>query len=342
MTPQLAVVAEGLEKTFPAKGGGVRALCGVSLQVPEGTVLGLLGPNGAGKTTAVGILTTLLRADAGHAEVAGIDVARDPAGVRRRIGLAGQFAAIDENLTGLENLSLVGQLNHLARPDVRSRAAELLEQFGLAEAADRLAKTYSGGVRRRLDLAAALVARPPILFLDEPTTGLDPRSRVDLWGVIEVLVADGTTLLLTTQYREEADRLADRISVVDHGEVIAEGTAAELKRRLGATVIEAKFADAAGAEAGIRVLAGLSDSEPGRDNLTVRLSTVDGPATLAQVVRQLDAQGVTVTGLQIREPSLDDVFLELTGHRAEEAEETADDAPDKPGRRRRRRGRDAA
>jgi ABC-2 type transport system ATP-binding protein len=329
-----AVIAEDVVKTFK---GGVRALDGVSLSVQRGTVLGLLGPNGAGKTTMVSILTTLLRADSGRAEVDGVDVLRNPAEARRRIGLAGQFAAVDANLTGRENLTLVGKLNHLPKADAKARAGELLEQFGIAEAGDRLAKTYSGGMRRRLDLGAALVARPPVLFLDEPTTGLDPRSRVDLWRVIEGLVADGTTLLLTTQYLEEADRLANHISVVDHGRVIAEGTSAQLKARLGETVIEVRLPDEPAAQQAESTLTGITDHAPARDGSTVRLTTGDGPALLSEVVRRLDAASVAVAGLEVREPSLDDVFLELTGHVAEEARADADE---KSGRGRKRKGRD--
>jgi ABC-2 type transport system ATP-binding protein len=306
-------MADGLVKTF---GRDVRALDGVSLEVQQGTVLGLLGPNGAGKTTTVDILTTLLLPDAGRAEVAGIDVLRDPAAVRRNIGLAGQYAAVDENLTGAENLTLVGRLNHLPTAQAKTRATELLERFGLSDAAGRTAKTYSGGMRRRLDLAAALVARPPVLFLDEPTTGLDPRSRIDLWGVIEDLVREGTSLLLTTQYLEEADRLADRISVVDHGLVIAEGTSAELKAQLGGAVVEIRMADTAEAERVVRALAG-AFGEVGADDEFVRVPAAEGTTTLTEVVRRLDAEGITARGLQLREPSLDDVFLTLTGHAAE-------------------------
>jgi ABC-2 type transport system ATP-binding protein len=330
------VVADDLVKTF---GQEVRALDGVSLEVQEGTVLGLLGPNGAGKTTTVDILTTLLLPDSGRAEVAGIDVLRDPEAVRRSIGLAGQYAAVDENLTGAENLTLVGRLNHLTTRLSRSRAAELLERFELSDAAGRTAKTYSGGMRRRLDLAAALVARPPVLFLDEPTTGLDPRSRIELWGVIEDLVREGTTVLLTTQYLEEADRLADRISVVDRGRVIAEGTSAELKGRLGGAVVEVRLADAAEADRVVGALSGAGGAEATVDDDLVRVPAGDGTATLAEVVRRLDAEGVQARGLQLREPSLDDVFLSLTGHAAEDTASAPDTAATKGRGRKERSGR---
>jgi len=333
--PAPAVLADALVKTF---GGTVRALDGVSLEVQPGTVLGLLGPNGAGKTTAVRVLTTLLRPDSGRAEVAGIDVLANPEAVRRSIGLAGQYAAVDENLTGRENLVLVGRLNHLPKAECSERAAQLLDRFGLSDAGDRQAKTYSGGMRRRLDLSAALVARPPVLFLDEPTSGLDPRSRNDLWGVIEELVGDGTTLLLTTQYLEEADRLADRIAVVDHGKVIAEGTATELKQRLGGTVVEVVLADETAAAAVVALLAEAGDAAPIRDGATVRVGAAQGAAVLLDVVRRLDAQGITPTGLQLREPSLDDVFLSLTGRAAEADAETGE----APRRARGRRGKKAA
>jgi len=318
-----AIVARDLVKVF---GKDVRALDGVSLEVQRGTVLGLLGPNGAGKTTAVNILTTLLRPDSGVAEVAGFDVLRQPAQVRGSIGLAGQYAAVDENLTGAENLTLIGRLNHLPTATCRARAAELLDRFALADAAGRPAKTYSGGMRRRLDLAAALVAHPPVLFLDEPTTGLDPRSRIDLWNVIESLVREGTTVLLTTQYLEEADRLADRISVVDHGRVIAEGTSSELKARLGGAVVEVRMADAEEARRADAALAGAGAGEATLDDQVVRVPAVAGTSTLTEVVRRLDAAGLVARSLQLREPSLDDVFLSLTGHVAEQEDATEDGA----------------
>ncbi len=335
-----AIMAEDLVKTY---GPQVRALDGVSLEVQPGTVLGLLGPNGAGKTTAVRVLTTLLRPDSGRAEVAGIDVLSDPAAVRRSIGLAGQNAAVDENLTGRENLVLVGRLNHLSKAEAGDRAGQLLDRFGLADAGGRRAKTYSGGMRRRLDLSAALVARPPVLFLDEPTTGLDPRSRIELWGVIEELVSEGVTLLLTTQYLEEADRLTNRISVVDHGQVIAEGTSQELKARLGSTVVEVRLADDPAAEKAAAALDGAGDRAPTREGTVVRVSTEAGPATLSEVVRRLDTAGLTAVGLELREPSLDDVFLSLTGRAAEtETEIGADTDGDTPQRGRGRRGRRSA
>jgi ABC-2 type transport system ATP-binding protein len=316
-----AILAEGLVKHF----GAVCALDGVSLAVSAGTVLGLLGPNGAGKTTAVRILTTILKPDSGHAEILGVDVTRDPDRVRSTIGLAGQYAAVDENLTGGENLRLMGRLTHQPKAVIRPRADELLERFRLADAADRPVRTYSGGMRRRLDLAAALVHRPPVLFLDEPTTGLDPRSRLDLWGVIEELVADGGTLLLTTQYLEEADRLADRIAVVDHGTVVAEGTAAELKAQLGNTIIHVDLHVDADIDAAKTALADVGPVDIADDRRSVEVKVTDGGASLLETVRRLDAAAITPTSLSVREPSLNDVFLTLTGHSAVEGSDPEED-----------------
>jgi daunorubicin resistance ABC transporter ATP-binding subunit len=309
-----AIAAQGLTKRF----GEVEALAGIDFAVPAGSVFGLLGPNGAGKTTAVRILTTILRPDGGHAEVLGIDVVRHPQAVRERIGLAGQYAAVDENLTGRENLRLIGRLTHLPKPAIAERGAELLDSFGLTHAADRPAKTYSGGMRRRLDLAAALVHTPPVLFLDEPTTGLDIASRRDLWKVIEELVAAGTTVLLTTQYLEEADRLADQLAVIDRGLVIAEGTPAELKAQAGTTRIEIRLDGPEGAADAARTLAASGQANPTVTNDTVELATSNGSATVVEVLRTLDHAGINPLGITVREPSLDDVFLHLTGHRAED------------------------
>lgn len=313
MASEPAIVADNLVKVFRAK-RMVRALDGVSLSVERATVLGLLGPNGAGKTTAVRILTTILSPDSGHGRVLGHDVVAEADVVRRLIGLAGQYATVDENLTARENLRMVGRLSHLQKTTTLGRTDELLEQFDLTEAANRPLKTYSGGMRRRLDLAAALMGRPPVLFLDEPTSGLDPQSRQGLWEVIEALVKDGTTLLLTTQYLEEADRLANRIVVVDHGRVIAEGTPAELKAELGATVITVTVADDATAARTAELVSSLAPRRPVVDGSTVALTVERGAAVATEVLRTLDQQGIEVLGLAMREPSLDDVFLRLTGH----------------------------
>jgi ABC-2 type transport system ATP-binding protein len=311
----LAVDAHDLVKVFPR--GNVRALDGVSLQVEAGTVVGLLGPNGAGKTTAVRILSTILSPDSGSATILGHDVVKEADTVRRIIGLAGQNAAVDENLTGRENIRMVARLCHMSKPDSISRAEELLENFGLMEAGNRTLKTYSGGMRRRLDLAAALVARPPVLFLDEPTTGLDPQSRNDLWLVIEDLVAAGTTVLLTTQYLEEADRLANNIVVVDHGKVIANGSPAELKATLGTSVISITLSDPDVATRAAGLLTSLSAKAPVLDGKFVELTVEDGPKVAVEALRALDAAQIPIAGLALREPSLDDVFLSLTGHKAE-------------------------
>jgi ABC-2 type transport system ATP-binding protein len=310
-----AISVKGLVKSF----GDVRALDGVDFEVAPGTILGLLGPNGAGKTTAVRVLTTLLRADAGEVRVVGLDATRDAAELRRHIGLAGQYAAIDENLTGLENLTMVGRLYGMPRAEAKARGRELLERFDLVDAADRPARTYSGGMRRRLDLAAAMVARPPVLFLDEPTTGLDPRSRLELWRTIEELVADGTTVLLTTQYLDEADRLADRIAVIDKGRVIAEGTPDELKDRVGGERLEVQLADPDARQAALRALAPLAAEPPTCEDGLVHVTVRRRNGTIVDAVRRLDEAGVNVDDLTLRRPTLDDVFLSLTGHAAEPA-----------------------
>jgi ABC-2 type transport system ATP-binding protein len=343
--PSLAVEAHDLVKVFPR--GHVRALDGVSLEVEAGTVLGLLGPNCAGKTTVVRILSTILGPDSGRASVLGYDVVAQADAVRRTVGLAGQYAAVDENLTGRENIFMVGRLSHLSRKVSSRRADELLEDFGLAGAGDRVLKTYSGGMRRRLDLAAALVANPPVLFLDEPTTGLDPQSRQALWTAIEDLVREGTTVLLTTQYLEEADRLARDIVVIDHGRVIAEGTPAQLKADLGTSVVSVTLGDRDAMDQAVPLLAPFSEKTPVVEDLVVELTVSDGPRAGADVLRALDAAQIPIAGLALREPSLDDVFLSLTGHKTTIGEESVDAATPKRGRGRARKsdvadGKDAA
>ncbi|MFC9908844.1 ATP-binding cassette domain-containing protein [Streptomyces sp. NPDC059862] len=314
-----AIYTEGLVKTF----GDVRALDGVDLDVPEGTVLGLLGPNGAGKTTAVRCLTTLLRPDRGRAVVAGIDVLAHPDQVRRSIGLSGQFAAVDEYLTGRENLQMVGQLYQMTAKAAKARAGELLDQFNLADAADRPAKTYSGGMRRRLDLAAALVVSPPVMFMDEPTTGLDPRNRQQLWEVIKQLVSGGTTLLLTTQYLEEADHLAHDIAVVDHGRVIARGTSDQLKARTGGERVEVVVHEREHMATAAEVLRGFGKGDTTVEEHTRKLTVpvTGGAKLLAEVIRELDTRGIEIDDIGLRRPTLDDVFLSLTGHVAEAGNE---------------------
>jgi daunorubicin resistance ABC transporter ATP-binding subunit len=329
-----AIEVEGLTKRF----GDVVALDGIDFSVPTRSVFGLLGPNGAGKTTAIRILATVLEPDGGRAAVLGRDVVAEPDAVRRRIGLAGQFAAVDPNLTGRENLRLIGLLTQMETSAIPSRSAELLERFDLSDAADRPVRTYSGGMRRRLDVAAALVPRPPVLFLDEPTTGLDLHSRNGLWDMINELVDEGTTVLLTTQYLEEADRLAERVAVIDHGQVIANDAPSVLKAQLGSTVAELGFDDASIAEQARALLAG---RHPGaeREVTLVRLSSNEGPRLLVDVLRELDGAQLSPTTLAVHEPSLDDVFLALTGRHAEEMSEDDEAAADGPaGGRRRRRG----
>ena len=314
-----AIEAHDLVKVFDSRSGEVRALDGVSLEVPEGTVLGLLGPNGAGKTTAVRVLTTLLTLDQGSATVAGFDVRRQADEVRRSIGLSGQYAAVDEYLTGRENLQMIGRLYHLSKARSAERADELLEQFGLTDAANRPVKGYSGGMRRRLDLAGALVAHPPVLFLDEPTTGLDPRSRLALWDVIGKLVDEGTTLLLTTQYLEEADLLADKIAVIDRGKVIARGTAEELKGQVGGERLEIVVTQPDQLSVAADVLRGIGSDEPAIDvdDRRITVAVGDGAQSLIGAVRELDDRQIPLADVALRRPTLDDVFLTLTGSHAE-------------------------
>ncbi|WP_047869060.1 ATP-binding cassette domain-containing protein [Nocardiopsis sp. RV163] len=308
-----AIRAEGLVKQFKGK----RALDGVDLRAGAGAVLGVLGPNGSGKTTTVRILATLLRPDEGHAEVGGFDVARQPHEVRRLIGLTGQYAAVDADLTGTQNLVLIARLLGFDRAGARARSAELMERFGLSDAADRPAKTYSGGMRRRLDLAASLVGRPSLLYLDEPTTGLDPHSRNGLWDVVRGLVDDGVTVLLTTQYLEEADQLADDLMVLDHGRVISEGTPEELKSRAGNQVLEVRTVETGELSLATRIIEAVTSTPVSSDGLLASVAVTDS-AVLPEVVRRLDEQGVAVAELSLRKPSLDEVFLALTGHAAEE------------------------
>lgn len=318
MSNKPAILAEGLHKNY----GKTQALAGLDLVAEEGTVLGVLGPNGAGKTTAVRILTTLLKPDAGHAEVAGLDVVKQADLLRARIGLAGQYAAVDENLTGYENLKMFGQLYHLSGGTARQRANELLKRFDLVDAGRRVVKTYSGGMRRRLDLAASLIVAPPVLFLDEPTTGLDPRARLSMWDIISGLVSDGTTVLLTTQYLEEADQLAHRIAVVDHGRVIANGTADELKTQLGGEHLEFTVAPGGDLNVALQAAQAYSSGEiqisAERRHLAVPVT--NGAQQLAAIIRDLDAAHVPLEDLALRRPTLDDVFLTLTGHAASEGE----------------------
>jgi ABC-2 type transport system ATP-binding protein len=323
MAEEPAIAVEDLAKTFPK--GRVRALDGVSFETPPGTVLGLLGPNGAGKTTAVRILSTVLLPDRGRASILGLDVVRQAGAVRNTIGLAGQYAAVDERLSGRQNLVMIGRLSHMSRAAARRRADELLEQFDLTEAATRSLRTYSGGMRRRLDLAAALVAEPPVLFFDEPTTGLDPKTRQDMWTWTERLVKGGTTVLLTTQYLEEADRLCDTVIVIDHGRVLAEGTPASLKAGLGTTVLIITFEDEAAASKAASVVAPVGNRPPTVEGERVELNVEHGARAGSEAIRALDLVGIEIQGLVLREPSLDDVFLHLTGHRAE----TVDDDPER-------------
>ena len=332
MSKKYAVVAENLVKTY----GATRALDGLSLEVEEGTVLGVLGPNGAGKTTTVRILATLLAPDSGHASVAGIDVVKDPQKVRELIGLSGQYAAVDETLTGWDNLVMFGRLYHLNVKGAKERATQLLEQFSLTDAARRPIKTYSGGMRRRLDLAASLIIKPKVLFLDEPTTGLDPRGRLEMWEVIDELVKGGVTLLLTTQYLEEADQLADEIAVIDHGRVIARGTSDSLKKEVGGERLEVTVEQSKVPETA-KLLSELTQSKAHIEEGLHRISVVahGGSARLIEAVRALDAAQISPLDIGLKRPSLDDVFMSLTGHVAEEisVEEESETKNNKRGKR---------
>lgn len=323
-----AILAEGLKKSY----GKTEALVGLDLVAEEGSVLGVLGPNGAGKTTAVRILTTLLKPDAGHAEIIGLDVVKHANLLRSRIGLAGQYAAVDENLTGYENLKMFGQLYHLPGSVAKRRASQLIERFDLADAAGRTIKTYSGGMRRRLDLAASLIISPPVLFLDEPTTGLDPRGRIAMWEIISSLVEDGTTVLLTTQYLEEADQLAHHIAVVDHGRVIARGTSDELKTQIGGERLELTVVQNGSLDDAVRAVYPYSSGEiqVNSEHRHIVVPVTNGAQLLASVVRDLDAERVPLADIALRRPTLDDVFLTLTGRTTEEAEENVDSEAERP------------
>lgn len=325
------IEASGLTKTYRSKSGPVHALAGLDLSVPQGTVKALLGPNGAGKTTTVKVLTTLTTPDSGSATIDGIDVVADPQATRRSIGVSGQYAAVDENLTGFENLEMIGRLYHLGRSTARERARELIDVFDLAEAGDRPVKGFSGGMRRRIDLAGALVMNPRVLFLDEPTTGLDPRSRLALWGIIEGLVADGTTVLLTTQYLEETDQLADDIAVIDGGTVIAEGTSDQLKAQVGGHRVVVTLVDEVDGDAATTVLRryGVGEVEVSGDGRTRAVAVEAGPSALRRVLADLGAAGIALHDAGMRRPTLDDVFLRLTGHAATEDDADAAATPQK-------------
>lgn len=317
------ISADSLVKTYQASGLTVKALDGLSLEVPRGTILGLLGPNGAGKTTTVKVLTTLIQPDSGQATIDGVDVVSDPERIRRMIGVSGQYAAVDENMTGMENLEMVGRLYHLPAKVAKARAKELIEQFDLVEAANRPVKGFSGGMRRRIDLAGALVVKPPVLFLDEPTTGLDPRSRLALWDIISSMVGEGTTVLLTTQYLEEADQLADSIAVVDHGTVIAKGTSDELKLMVGGQRVEVTVHSLDDVEKAKALLSPLGHGEisQGNDQRHLAIAVDNAPKTLPMVMKAFADAGIELNDAGMRRPTLDDVFLKLTGHAVKEESE---------------------